>query len=460
MIATAHVIRSQDLFRPTDDQARALELLEPFAVGDRSERMALLEGYAGTGKTTLVGELIHRCAKRGVVVALAAPTNKAVRVLREKVQADDVDFASIHSLLGLRMIERDDGGTDCRAEGEPKLERYELVIVDECSMVSPELFRQVMLYGQRTRVLFVGDPCQLPPVGSQDRSPVFDHVKLRARLASVVRQAEASPIIRLSMRIREGIDRNEPISPEQIAEALPAAAPGAEAVLVAGDEATTQGFVQYEAEQGRDARVIAFKNSTVIRHNAAVHRLLHGFGAPGYVPGQTVMLQTPFEYPMPDRPFPGRLHTSEECKVLKVVDGEHPQYPEVQAVRLTLQRDTGEVLEAWAPTDQAALDRIIGFAFSKAGALKRDRDSAGRPEERRAIDVERNERLAYAFGIKQGFIHLRHCYALTAHKSQGSTFDTAIIDLRDLARMRTAFDYNRALYVAVTRPRKYLAVVV
>jgi len=65
-----------------------------------------------------------------------------------------------------------------------------------------------------------------------------------------------------------------------------------------------------------------------------------------------------------------------------------------------------------------------------------------------------------AWALRKAFAPLRHVYAITAHKSQGSTFDTAIVDYADLALMRSASQFNRSLYVAATRAREHLAVVV
>ena len=75
----------------TPAQALAYDQLLPFLQGNHDARLAVLEGYAGTGKTFLVARLLRDLS--GVKIAVAAPTNKAVRVLRDKLQEAGVAIA-------------------------------------------------------------------------------------------------------------------------------------------------------------------------------------------------------------------------------------------------------------------------------------------------------------------------------------------------------------------------------
>lgn len=182
----------------TAAQQHALDAILAFAQGQHGASMMTLAGYAGTGKTTVVSELVTRLADQ-LHIAVAAPTNKAVGVLREKVASQNlvaaVDFGSIHSFLGLRLREQDDGAHACVSDGVSTLHEFDLVIVDEASMLSQSLFAQIVMKLQSTRVLFVGDPAQLPPVDDGGaESPAFSCVQHRVQLADIIRQAEGSPI--------------------------------------------------------------------------------------------------------------------------------------------------------------------------------------------------------------------------------------------------------------------------
>ena len=148
-------------------------------------------GYAGTGKTTVIKSLCSELGK-DIYIIVSAFTGKACSVLQRK----DVFAQTLHSLIYDVEI-KPDGGVEfykkSRLEGCPQL-----IIVDEASMISTELYNDLMSF--KVKVLFVGDPAQLEPVG--------DNPNLMKRtdfvLTKIHRQAEESPIISLASRVRLG----------------------------------------------------------------------------------------------------------------------------------------------------------------------------------------------------------------------------------------------------------------
>ncbi|NYT81431.1 AAA family ATPase [Alcaligenaceae bacterium] len=189
-------------------QQAAYDSLRNFALSEDGG-IATLEGYAGTGKTFLIGRLLNELIDNGhftsTQLAIAAPTNKAVAVLASKTR-EDVPASSIHSLLGLKLKELEDGGQTCVKDGDSSLHNYSVVVVDECSMVSIEIFKNIIYSRRTTKIIFVGDPAQLPPVGEAQISPTFTAVDKRFMLSEVVRQAADNPIIKMSMVIRKAIE--------------------------------------------------------------------------------------------------------------------------------------------------------------------------------------------------------------------------------------------------------------
>lgn len=472
----------------TPQQQAGLDTLVRFANGQTDSAVAVLEGYAGTGKTTLIGHLLAVLMEDGRFgpIAVAAPTNKAVRVLREKILSAGVsmphapvdpdqrnrsvgalDFASIHSFLGLKMTEREDGTQECKAARDPSLHEYALVIVDECSMIGSELFQRILIAKRDALVLFVGDPAQLPPIEpGENLSPTFAKVQLKVHLSEVVRQAADNPIIALSVVLRKAIEREQRVDAMAIAETMPPLP--AKAGLVTGDHRTIIEFALYEIREGRDARVVAFTNNTVLAYNAAIHQALHGVTEYLFVPGERVIVHSQCDAIETDKAgMPSgvkvQLITSEELFVVSVERKHHPLWPQVSALKIVLEQDAGDTVAVYYPEDQGAIEREISARFAEWRQLKMlaERD-ANAGNYRAAQDLKEQAKHASqsAWALKRAFAPLRHAYALTAHKSQGSTFDSAIVDLSDLAKMKSAFQFNRALYVAATRASEHLAIVV
>lgn len=484
-----------DLSMLNEQQLAAYHTLVNFSLGKTDAAMATLRGFAGTGKTFLISYVIQAAQNAGLTIAVAAPTNKAVRVLREKIQeqqgrdieADPLDakdayerkrmpapepgsisFGSVHSLLGLKLSERDDGSQECLSMSDAKLHQYHLVVIDECSMISDDLFNRIVASKRRARVLFIGDPAQLPPVDAKEAiSPTFAKVSLEVTLSEVVRQAADNPIIKLSMMIRKAIESNQRVDATAIAESLPCSNEQSKAAMVFGGDDVVINFALFELKAGRDARILAFTNKAVLAYNEAIHEALHGVTLFPFVAGERVIAHSQCEVLSVDsegEPTGGTsiLITSEEAVIEEVRDKKHPIFKSIPARQMILVRDTGSKVAAYVAENPDALDREISEKFAENRRLKGEATSA----ERAGDYVTANKLVAEAkkaaksgWAMRRAFSPLRHSYALTTHKSQGSTFDTAIVDFADMARMRSTFDFNRGLYVATTRSREYLALV-
>jgi hypothetical protein len=448
----------------TTAQSAALDTLKTFATAREGHRMMTLEGFAGTGKTTIVSMLVHALADE-MSIAIAAPTNKAVGVLQSKVGVGaGVDFGSIHSFLGLRLNEREDGTRECRPEGQPTLHEYSLVVVDEASMIGSDLFARIITGARHgTRVLFVGDPAQLPPVEPgqpQALSPVFARVQHKVVLTEVVRQAAGNPIIALSMRIRESIEAGHCMPLQDVAEA----ADGERVWLTHGGEGAAFNAALGALQNGLDARIVAYRNAVVDRYNTAIHGALYDGPAP-FAIGERVIVHEAYDQAREQGEDWSRcrrvsLYTSEEATVESIEIGRHPYYHDVPAYRVELNRDGCAPVQCFIVADQAAFLERKNALWSKWREAKLAEEQA-RMDGRRDSEASeaRKSAAAAAAAFSKAFAPLKHVYAMTAHKSQGSTIDSVIVDFGDLSRMRDPFDFNRALYVAVTRAANNLAVV-
>lgn len=155
---------------------------------------------AGTGKSTLVKFIIAALNLKPEEVSYIAFTGKAAKVLSQKGCPNAM---TAHKLLYKFKLK-----SDGRYIREPKINldnpHLKLIIVDEISMLPKEMW-ELLLY-HRIPIICCGDPEQLPPINPDTNNHVLDNPHVF--LDEIMRQAQESEIIRLSMHIREGKELN------------------------------------------------------------------------------------------------------------------------------------------------------------------------------------------------------------------------------------------------------------
>lgn len=175
----------------TDKQQKGLEIaLQRYK---EHKKYTVIAGMAGTGKTTLVSYIIQALGIPSSQVVYVSFTGKAALVLREHGNENAV---TAHKLL-YHARQLKDGSY--RFYPRKKLEKpYKIVVVDEVSMLPLDMWE--LLLSHPVHVLALGDPAQLPPVRKENNVLDDPHIFLD----EIVRQAQDSEIIDLSLRIREG----------------------------------------------------------------------------------------------------------------------------------------------------------------------------------------------------------------------------------------------------------------
>src|SRR5215468_11353484 len=180
----------------TPHQNEALKLVADWLKSgpgtDGGPQVFRLFGYAGTGKTTLAR---HIAEEADGEVKFAAFTGKAASVMRGKGCRG---ASTIHSLI-YRARESGEETPSFELWDDAPASKAKLIVIDECSMVDPELGRDLLSFG--VPVLVLGDPAQLPPIQG---GGFFTDAEPDAMLTEVHRQAADDPIIHLSMAVREG----------------------------------------------------------------------------------------------------------------------------------------------------------------------------------------------------------------------------------------------------------------
>lgn len=188
--------------RLTPQQGRAARLILDWFSGSDAQYFVLC-GYAGTGKTYLVNYIVYRLGlEKGEEVAYVAPTGKAATVLSMMGNP----ASTVHSLIYQREEEliTDENGEvlGVRFLGFKRRDKLasslRLIIVDETSMVSDEMAKDILSYG--IKVLFLGDTAQLPPVEGSNSLLAAPSVEL----TDIVRMKIDSPIAYLAATARGG----------------------------------------------------------------------------------------------------------------------------------------------------------------------------------------------------------------------------------------------------------------
>lgn len=398
----------------------------------------VLSGSAGTGKTFCLRQLIPRISGP---IAFTAPTNKAVKVIRDSLTSNlppgsnyNPDCRTVYSLLGLRL-EPTGEVRQLSTPGEAiDLSSYELVVVDEASMVNSELFRHITAaaHAHGFHLLFLGDAAQLPPVG-ETKSEVWS-IPHGAALTQVMRFDNR--ILGLATWLRGLVNHPAPAFDPPIKYLG-----NGEVYKLRNHD--FRAMIRLAAESGEfllptGAKILAWRNATVEAHNAFVRQVIFDTPKVPWLPTDRVI----FTAPAKSSDGEPLTTTDDEGTIERVSVGPHPVHLQFQCQFLRIRLDTNRTVQA------QVLDPAPANITAHAAHVSR------LAEEARA-----NPRKWPAFwAFKDSFHSLRHGYALTAHRSQGSSYDSVFVDSRDILANRDRGEAFRCLYVACTRPRGKLVI--
>ncbi|SFC24787.1 exodeoxyribonuclease-5 [Algibacter lectus] len=217
------LIKQQFPFNPTIKQNIVLQQLSEFIFKSDKNALYLLKGYAGTGKTTIVGAIVNNLWKAKKSAVLMAPTGRAAKVI---ANYSGKEAFTIHKKI---YFPKKDAGGGVKFVLQPNKHKNTIFIVDEASMIpdtpsesklmeNGSLLDDLMQYvyaGHNCKLLLIGDTAQLPPV-RLDISPALDENTLalnynkevtRMELDEVVRQGQDSGILVNATILRDVLAR-------------------------------------------------------------------------------------------------------------------------------------------------------------------------------------------------------------------------------------------------------------
>ena len=416
-----------DEFIPTPDQQAAIQSLLDFIQDPQTTSWYFcFRGYAGTGKTSCMREVARRTADSAVEIVYTTPTNKAAKVLRQIVG----EASTIYSLLGLRVDKN--GETKKITHGKPvDLSEIDVIVIDEASMVNAHLFDLLQDVADKwhLKVIFMGDPAQLPPVKEVESEALKGEIGVQ--LTQVMRHD--NQILELVTRIRQTIFTPTP------------------SVTIKNDNDGNEGVWKLskldfrkrifqaaangEFADGKTTKVISWRNKLVDEYNQIVRQAIFGAQAqPGfYLPGDRIVAAGPCE-----RGDEILLHTDDEAVIEGAIECKHPLEPKYHALELKARTEENQVIRL-----------LVIHPISLQQFLN---DS-----ELLAHEARGNPKLWKRFWEHRDMFHdIRYGNALTAHRSQGSTYINCFVDFQDVLYNRNRTEAFKCLYVACSRARKRL----
>ena len=419
---------------PDQDSAVAGILNTLLHPGSGDHSLAVLTGSAGTGKTTVIKEIIrvledtHPCTK----VELAASTHRAAKVLSDIV---NMPVATGHNIFKLRPTIGAGGKESLKSTGVCAVPMGAIVIIDEASMIGNKFLAAIVdtIKLLRLNVLFVGDPFQLPPPG--DTCSLFDGSLPTYTLTQVHRQAGGNPILEKANEFREfieGIRKEEPL----INTDINAKGEGIH-VLPHADFITqfVQKYVNYNAGTEIDIPLCTFTNESAINYNSMIRKaayFLEDSIQPFYVGEQLISNAIVMK---------GRitLLANNESVIVQGWGAHTHEGIPGYAVRVKgtyIEKTRTAVKEVFCPQSKIIADKGLKEIKAKA--------------------IHGEVPWSQFYELKQYMADLRPPFAGTTHKAQGGTFPAVFIDKVNINKCRDPRTKARLLYVALTRASNHV----
>lgn len=441
-------------FQPTKEQDFVIKMLATFLLSPKSDLLFLLRGYAGTGKTSLVGALVKTLDMLKQKTILLAPTGRAAKVLSS--YANHPAF-TIHKKIYRQKSFADESASFSICDN---LNKHTLFLVDEASMISNEglsgsmfgtgrLLDDLIQYvysGEGCRLLILGDTAQLPPVG-EELSPALSATMLagyglevmEANLTQVVRQAESSGILWNATSLRKLLMQDECYSLPKIRIAgFP------DVCIVPGNELMEALETCYDRDGLEETIVVCRSNKRAnIYNNGIRSRIL--WREDELNNGDLLMIAKNNYY-----------WTEQEKDMDFIANGELAVVQRVRRMRELYGFRFVDVTLTFPDQNNFELEAnlLLDTLQSEAPALTHAdsnrlfnavlEDYADIPQKRERMKKMKADPYYNALQVK-------YAYAVTCHKAQGGQWKNVFIDQGYMSDEYLSPDYFRWLYTAFTR---------
>ena len=449
-------------YQPTPEQEVAVKKLAEFLLSSHREEVFVLRGYAGTGKTSLIGALVMTLDKLKQKVVLMAPTGRAAKVFSS--YAGHPAFTVHKKIYRQRSFSND---TDNFAVCD-NLSTHTLFIVDEASMISNDglsgsmfgtgrLLDDLIQYvysGEGCRLLLMGDTAQLPPVG-EELSPALFPDALRGyglevcevSLTQVVRQVQESGILWNATRLRQLIAGDEyGTLPKIKVSGFP------DIKVLSGTELIDELTTCYDRDGMDETMVICRSNKRANLYNKGIRAQIL-WREDELNTGDLLMVAK------------NNYYWTEQYKEMDfLANGEIAIVRRIRKTREMYGFRFADVTLCFPDLGDFELEAnlLLDTLHSDAPALPKsenDRLFYSVLEDYADIPYKRDRMKKMKSDPYYNALQVKYAYAVTCHKAQGGQWNNVFLDQGYMSDEFLTPDYFRWLYTAFTRATKTLYLV-
>ena len=455
-----HELETSFPFPPTKSQIEWFPQITNFIFSKEKNTAFLLTGYAGTGKTTLIGSLVKQLKLADHKAILMAPTGRAAKVM------------STYSRFSAKTIHKQIYYPKPESRGKMQFQlkankfRKTIFIIDEASMIGDDrqnaklfengsLLHDVVQYvssGDQCRLIFVGDPAQLPPV-HLNISPALDPEELTqfhfdkiysVKLDAVVRQAKDSGILNNATLLRSQLNNN-------VYDQFKFNVKGFSDILY-----TNNGMNLFEAienafrDSGTDQTIfIVRSNKRANIYNENIRKRILGLEDELSVGDQLMVVKNNYFWLTP------------ESKSGFIANGDVVRVDAIQSKKELYGFSFAEVSVSLVDyPEEDSFDTVLLLNTLKSETPSLSYEEGNRLYQE-VLEDYASEKSKYKKFLKVknnsyfNALQVKYSYAVTCHKSQGGQWENVFIEKPYLAEGPDR-DYLRWLYTAITRAKKQL----
>nr|WP_256474419.1 AAA family ATPase [Mucilaginibacter aurantiaciroseus] len=447
---------------PTPQQLELFSKLDKFLGSDEQNDCFILKGYAGTGKTTVLGALVKALPNYNLKAVLLAPTGRAAKVI---TNYSGRKAFTIHKRIYRKKSALNVDESFMIADN---MSTNTLFIIDEASMISDELTgnnRETLLHDLVTyvynekncKLMLVGDTAQLPPVGADD-SPALDANLMKAdygltihtyELTDVLRQQKDSGILYNVTKVRDIIRQGKEVMPQIVTK-------GYKDVYRMSSELLEDGLNYAYSKYGYDSTLIicrSNKNANLYNRQIRGRILMREEELTGG--DQLMVVKNNYFW----------LEGQEEGSTGFIANGDIARVKKVRRIEEMYGFRFADVqLEFIDYAEDPVLDCkiLLDTLYSEAPALQSIDQKRFYLEAMKDYDHIPNKRAKHnelKLNPYYNALQVKFAYAITCHKAQGGQWEAVFVDQGYLTDEMVNTDFLRWFYTACTRATNELYLV-